>query len=244
VDPDQLEQLVAAFAATTSELQASADRTGGDAAELEALLERLTVAAADSVPGADYVGITMVDPERGLISRAPSSPQIRELDRLQAELGEGPCVQASTEDTSQVVLVEDFAHEQRWPRFTAAARARGVGGLLSYAAAPRGAVPAALNFYATRPATFDRASRAVAAMFATHAGVAIYGTQRIAHLRRALDSRDVIGQAKGILMERLGVDAEQAFHQLVRASQDTNLKLVDVARWLTQDTPGGQTRTR
>jgi AmiR/NasT family two-component response regulator len=66
-------------------------------------------------------------------------------------------------------------------------------------------------------------------------------------MSRALDTRDVIGQAKGILMERFGVEGDQAFQMLVRTSQDTNTKLAAVARWLTtsagrQQTPAGGAR--
>jgi AmiR/NasT family two-component response regulator len=61
----------------------------------------------------------------------------------------------------------------------------------------------------------------------------LHGADHAARLGHALETRDVIGQAKGILMERFTVDDEEAFRLLVTSSQDTNMKLVDVARWLT-----------
>jgi AmiR/NasT family two-component response regulator len=67
------------------------------------------------------------------------------------------------------------------------------------------------------------------------AALLLYGSEQAAHLQRAFDSRDVIGQAKGILMERFTVDDPQAFTMLVSSSQDTNMKLVDVARFLTEE---------
>jgi AmiR/NasT family two-component response regulator len=75
----------------------------------------------------------------------------------------------------------------------------------------------------------------VAGLFGTQAGLLIYGSNQAVHLQYALESRDLIGQAKGILMERFKVDDSAAFEMLVRSSQDTNIKLVDVARWLTTD---------
>ena len=63
----------------------------------------------------------------------------------------------------------------------------------------------------------------------------MYGARQVVNLQNALSSRDVIGQAKGILMERHRVDAETAFSMLVHTSQDTNMKLFDVARSLSND---------
>ena len=63
----------------------------------------------------------------------------------------------------------------------------------------------------------------------------LYGSHQAIHLQRAVDSRDLIGQAKGILMERFSLDDEGAFEMLVKSSQDTNLKVTEVARWLTSD---------
>jgi AmiR/NasT family two-component response regulator len=64
----------------------------------------------------------------------------------------------------------------------------------------------------------------------------LYGADQVAHLQRAVDSRDLIGQAKGILMERFKADDEAAFRMLVRSSQETNMKLTAVAEWLTHGT--------
>lgn len=202
-------------------------------------LERLTRAALDNVPGTDYVVLTMREQDGGLASYAPTSPDIEELDRLQVSLGEGPCLDAVAAGTSTVIDVPDFAAETtRWPRFCAAASSLGIGSLISFGMAPDGAVPGAVNFYSRSTDGFDETARVIAGAFAMQAAVAVYGAQRISSLERALATRDLIGQAKVILMERHHATPERAFDMLVGASQDTNMKLVDVARWLTGEVAG------
>lgn len=240
MQPEQLIQVESTLAASAEELIAGRggepgrDGETGDA--WQEALTRLTRAATASVPGAAYAGMTSRGADGMLVSQAASHPQIAELDRAQARLGQGPCVDALTIADQHLIRVDDFAAESRWPSFAAAAVAAGIGSLLSYALTPRGSAPGAMNFYATAPHAFDDpAARAIAGVFAMEAGIAVYGADRVAQLHRGLESRDVIGQAKGILMERFSLDDQQAFDLLVRSSQDTNIKLVEVARWLAGD---------
>ena len=94
----------------------------------------------------------------------------------------------------------------------------------------------ALNLHVTRHALDDRSARVRtqrrARMFVAYASLALAGTDRVENLEKALVRRDVIGQAKGILMNQYDVDADEAFARLRRASQTTNTKLYDVAAWL------------
>ena len=92
----------------------------------------------------------------------------------------------------------------------------------------------ALNLYARQPHAFGEESEDVGLLLAAHAAVAVAGARAEEHLRRAVDSRDLIGQAKGILMERYKITADQAFQVLARVSQQTNRRLADVADELTQ----------
>jgi ANTAR domain len=94
---------------------------------------------------------------------------------------------------------------------------------------------AALNLYAHQPDTFDEHARVLAGLFGVQAALLLHGSNQAAQLQRAVDSRDLIGQAKGILMERFKVDDEAAFQMLARSSQDTNMKLTAVAEWLTRE---------
>ncbi len=92
-----------------------------------------------------------------------------------------------------------------------------------------------LNLYAPDPGTFDTAAQATAGLFAAQAAIALYGARHAEGLGQALATRDMIGQAKGILMERFGVNADEAFAMLMHSWQDTNLKLTVVAEWVTTD---------
>jgi hypothetical protein len=94
---------------------------------------------------------------------------------------------------------------------------------------------AGLNLYSATPHAYDKNARTLAGAFGSSASLLLYGAETAAHLQRAVDSRDLIGQAKGILMERFKVDDEDAFQMLVKSSQDTNMKLTAVARWLTNE---------
>ena len=93
---------------------------------------------------------------------------------------------------------------------------------------------AALNLYSRAANTFDESARTTAGLFGLQAALLLYGVNHARQLGQALASRDLIGQAKGILMERFRVDSERAFRMLVSSSQQTNIKLVEVARWLTE----------
>ena len=132
----------------------------------------------------------------------------------------------------------DTAVEARWPGVVARAREAGVGAVLALdvsCAAVRGA----LVLYAARAEAFGATSRATAALFADYVAVALAAQARIDAMTSALSQRDVIGQAKGLLMAREGLDAEGAFALLAHTSQQRNVKLVQVARELVGDALGG-----
>lgn len=209
------------------------------------LLERLTAAAVVSVRGADYAGLTMR--RRGtLTSRAPSDPHIRDVDQLQVTLAEGPCVDALEPGTPPIVVVDDFVSERRWRRFSPAVAEQGIRSLLSFTMAPHHASPAALNLYSAEPHAFDEVDQIIGAAFAHQASVVVHGAELVTGLERAVQTRDEIGQAKGILIERFGITGERAFDLLVESSQTTNTKLADVAHWLVAESavrgPGERSR--
>jgi hypothetical protein len=105
-----------------------------------------------------------------------------------------------------------------------------------------GGTRAALNLYSASPHAFDEESRTLAGLFGIQSSLLLYGADTAAQLQKAVDSRDLIGQAKGILRERFKVDDEGAFQMLVKSSQETNMKLTAVAQWLTEDTGPDQAR--
>ena len=204
--------------------------------DLEQTLGRIVSAAVDTVPGVDAGGISLT--EHGEItSRSPTDDDVRKLDEIQAELHEGPCISAAVEPPEDgVVLARDLSEQpdsDRWPRFAPRAVEHGFRSMLSTELSVDGGIRAALNLYSRTPGTFDESARTLAGLFGVQSAMLLYGVDQRAHLSQALDTRDVIGQAKGILMERFDVDDDQAFQMLVRSSQDTNMKLTAVARWLT-----------
>ncbi len=134
----------------------------------------------------------------------------------------------------KTVRVEDMRTETRWPRFAAETVEMGVLSSLSFQLFVEGDDLGALTLYARDPHAFGGESEDVGLVLAAHSAVALVGAQQEQNLRRAVGNRDLIGQAKGILMERYRLTADQAFQVLARVSQQTNRKLVDVAEELTQ----------
>jgi transcriptional regulator with GAF, ATPase, and Fis domain len=200
-------------------------------ATLRDTLTGIVAAAVDSVPGAQYAGISEVRGRREIDTSVWTDQLVRATDAVQYETGQGPCLNAIR--TQRTVRVPDMANEDRWPEFTTRAVQLGVGSMLSFQLYVVGDNLGALNLYNRNADAFDDESEHVGLLFASHAAVAMAGAQRNEHLTRAVETRDLIGQAKGILMERHKLTAEQAFMLLVRASQLTHTKLRDIAEQLT-----------
>jgi GAF domain-containing protein len=159
-----------------------------------------------------------------------------DLDESQYETGQGPCLHAAR--TGEVTEIRDTRADDRWPDYTPRAVEHGNLSSLSIPLAidQDAQVTGALNIYARRPDAFDEASRSVATRFAPYAAVAagnLYAYQSARdmadNLQTALESRAVIDQAKGILMERYKLTPDQAFQLLARVSMTTNRKLRDIA---------------
>ena len=139
----------------------------------------------------------------------------------------GPCLDAVFEQ--HTMRVPDMRHEQRWPRFAERAAAVGAQSMLSFQLYVEGDNLGALNLYSGEPNSFTDESEEIGLLFASHAAVAFADAQKLDQLHQAVAARDVIGQAKGILMERYQISAEQAFRLLIRVSQQRNRKLRDLA---------------
>lgn len=193
----------------------------------DVVLRRLVNAALALVPGADEGSITLVTGRRRVESRAPSGDLARRLDELQERTGEGPCMSAAYEE--QTVNVPDMRAETRWPGFSARAAAAGAGSMLSFQLFVTGDNLGALNLVGRAAHAFTDESEYVGLLVASHAAVAFADTQKLHQFKDAIATRDLIGQAKGILMERYGITAAQAFIMLVQVSADTNVKLLAVA---------------
>lgn len=195
-------------------------------------LQAIVHAAVGTVPGAQYAAMSVVEHRRAVYTRAGTADLVFAVDQVQYDTGEGPCLSAVYEQVT--VHLPDMTAEHRWPRFTRRTAELGVLSMLSFQLYVQQDNLGALNLYADHRHAFTDESEHVGLLFAAHAAVAMSGAQQSEHLQKAITARDVIGQAKGILMERHKLTADQAFSVLSRASQHTNTKLIDVARVLTQ----------
>lgn len=195
--------------------------------------EQLKLAVAvvvELVDGCDQAGVTMVSPG-GLETVAATSQLVTDCDQLQYELGEGPSV--DTVKTHTTVLSGDIASDPRWPRWgPVVAQRYGVGSMLSMLLYTDHDSYGALNLYSVRPHAYNGEDIHVAHSLATHLAVAVAAAREIDHRGLAMVSRLLIGQAEGVLMERYRLSAEQAFDWLLHISNNSNRKLVDVAREL------------
>jgi GAF domain-containing protein len=179
------------------------------------------------VPGADEATITMVREDRHCYSAAATSALASDFDVLQDETGEGPCLDAIWQQ--ETVRVNDLARDPRWPVLGPRAAERGVGSMLCLQLFVHRDTLGALDLLAHAPSAFTDESEHVGLLLASHAAIAAADAHHLENVTSALMNRDMIGQAKGILMERFKLTSDQAFAVLAKVSQDTNRKVSAVA---------------
>lgn len=195
--------------------------------DLAHTLQGIVRAALVNIPGARHAGITIVDRSGRVSTPAATAELVAHIDQLQDEVGQGPCLDAIREHIT--VRCDDLNAEARWPDFAARATQLGVRSMLSFQLFVRDRDLGALNLYSSAPASFDEVDEQIGLLLASHAAVAMVGAQGRHNFAVALATRDLIGQAKGILMERRKITAKRAFELLVRASQRSNRKLHEIA---------------
>jgi hypothetical protein len=184
------------------------------------------------IPGCDEASISIVLGRRKVTSEAASGEMPRRVDALQESVGQGPCLDSAY--VHETVRVPDMASEQRWPKFAAGALAAGAAGMMSLQLFVEGDDLGALNLFSRRAGSFDDESEHIGLLFAAHAALAYSAAQQRARSTRNTATRQLIGQAQGVLMERHKITSDEAFALLVQASQHTNTKLRDVAGHLVQ----------
>lgn len=193
----------------------------------EQLLQEVVTAALHLIPGAEEGSIADVIDRREIHHKAASSDWVRRTDRLMEAVGEGPCLDAIW--TQRTLRVDDLAGERRWPKFTERAAALGARSMLSFQLYVEDNNLGALNLYSRTPSAFDDESEHTGLLVAAHAAIAYADARKQRQLEEGMDTRGVIGQAMGILMERHQLDRTRAFSVLARYSQHSNRKLADVA---------------
>jgi hypothetical protein len=212
-----------------------------DADSVDDVLLRIAEAAVSTVAGCEMASVTLAE-RSGYRTAASTDSAATAVDYAQYQAQEGPCLDAVD---APMVYAESFPDE-RWPTLASRPIESGVQSTLSYhlAATSSGAADSgggSLNSYGVTPDAFSDTAQEIGFILAAHASVAARAVDERSTLRnlsrdlqQALLSRDVIGQAKGILMDRLKVTPEDAFDLLRRSSQELNIKLRDVARALTE----------
>jgi GAF domain-containing protein len=195
--------------------------------DLPATLDAIVRSVPRCLEGIDHAGIAVTHPDGRVETLAATDDVVRDLDRLQYELGEGPCLTALYDEP--VVTVPDSHREERWPRFMPRAVARGLTGLMGVRLLLHGRTLGGLNLYSTREGGIEPALEATARLFATHAALAVGNARHEEELHTALHTRKVVGQAIGIVMERYELDEDRAFAYLARVSQHSGTPLRTVA---------------
>ncbi|WP_433294209.1 GAF and ANTAR domain-containing protein [Actinoplanes sp. CA-030573] len=192
-------------------------------------LSAVVTQAIETITPATSAGLIELEHGR-LVPKATHGAAPLVLDHLQQQLGAGPCIDTARDQS--VTVIDDTATDGRWPRFAAAAAEIGVRSMLCAPLWVDQRRLGTLSVYGPTVRAFGEAERRVAALYATLAALALADGQRVANLNLALDNRDIIGQAKGILIERHRLTAEAAFELLSKTSQNTNQKLLAVAETL------------
>jgi GAF domain-containing protein len=200
---------------------------------LEATHGRVAGLACRTLPACDFASVTMITDGRPS-TPIQTEPLAADLDAAQYRSRRGPCLEAYSSRT--VVRGKISQNAERWPEFTAVAADAGVRSVLAVPLVANERPLGALNLYSKSDGGYDDADEETALLFSEQAAVACANAEvywrtytLTEHLREALESRDVIGQAKGILMARRGCTPEAAFEALRRVSQQRNIKLRDIA---------------
>jgi GAF domain-containing protein len=200
--------------------------------DLQHVVEGIVAAVTETVPGAEAAGVSLRE-GRILRTVAATSDLVERLNAIEHELDEGPCVQAVLKHRSY--RIDDMSTDTRWPRFAAAAQAQGIQSMLGYRLFTGARTLGALDLYSSKLNAFDAEAEVVGELFAAHAAIALLGSTQKTEWQTAINSRDSIGMAKGILMHRERLNDEQAFILLVSTSQKANIKIHELATWLVDE---------
>jgi transcriptional regulator with GAF, ATPase, and Fis domain len=216
-------ELAQRFADIARQIEAQGDR--------ETTWQRIVDMASDVLPVFEHAAVSLVHPKGGIDTPAATGEVPRRVDALQYETGEGPCLSAIREH--DVFVTGDLGCEERWPRFSRrAVDETGIRSMLAFRLFLEEETLGALNLYSTRTDAFDERARALGAVLAAHAAVAMSaatGQEQTEQLEAALTSSREIGMALGIVMTQSRLDRAGAFRALSQASQRMNVKLRDLA---------------
>jgi GAF domain-containing protein len=203
---------------------------------------RHVVDETDQIFGVDGAGLMLLTPDDGLRYVAASDERGRALEQIHEEVGEGPCLSAFNK--GEPSATSDAPTDQRWPAFGRLVGEHGIHAVLGVPVNLRGGPIGTLNVYSVRPHEWDSSEREAIQAYARVAGTVLATAVNaevndavVGQLQRALDQRVLIEQAKGILMERHGIDAQTAFERLRRHARSRQERLSALARRLIEGEP-------
>lgn len=194
---------------------------------LDDTLDAIVHAAQQTVPGFEHVGISVTHGNGRIETRAGTGRLVWDIDELQYKLGEGPCYDAIT--SGGITTMDDIATERRWPRYVEEAARFGLSAQMGLQLYSEEGTLGGLNFYSTQPG-IDPDAIQLAELFAAHASIALGRARHEHQLNESVTTRQAIGTAVGIVMERYRIPEDRAFQFLVRASSTGNVKLRTIAQ--------------
>ena len=211
-----------------------AARKVGQSRSVEEMLETIVHTAQMSLPGFEHVGISTIDDRGNIETRAQTGKLVKQLDDLQYGLGEGPCMEALR--AGRVVEAPHIRHDQRWPRYVPAAVQLGLKSQFAVQLYldDEGTI-GGLNIYSTDTTQVTEENVATAEVFATHAALTLGKVRQLDQLRDAIETRQLIGEAVGLLMANYQLDPTRAFAFLARVSSQRNVKVRDIAGQMVQE---------
>jgi hypothetical protein len=193
----------------------------------EYALQEITANATEIVPGTQCAGIIVIRRGHSLHSAAYTGDLALQVDLAHAETGEGPCL--TTGEPDAVHVIEDMSREERWPRFTRSALDLGVASMVSCGVHSEPGRRSVLNVYAPHPGVFDSVNAQLLAAYAAFASYALASTADVGALKQAMVTRQTIGEATGILMERHQLSSREALDALVEMARGQGVALWAVA---------------
>jgi GAF domain-containing protein len=226
------QSLIDAFQEIASHVHSSED--------YEDTFRRICLTAANSITGCDAASVSTIEAGRP-VTHGSTGDMATRGDQIQYDENEGPCLDAAMRE--RWVYTPDLTTSRRWPH--SSKRLAGELGVrtmmscrLALDAAPNQTL-GGINLYSRAKDAFNDEDQMLALLLASLGAVAVDASRQQAQLRRAIESRQVIGEAVGILRSQGGVSREQAFDMLSRASQRMNVKLRDLAQQIADGSRSG-----
>lgn len=189
--------------------------------------QEIAANATEIVPGTQCAGMIVIRRGHSLHSAAYTGDLALQVDLAHAETGEGPCL--TTDEPDTVHVIGDMSREERWPRFTRSALDLGVASMVSCGVHSEPGWRSVLNVYAPRPGVFDSANAQLLAAYAAFASHALASAADVGTLKQAMVTRQTIGEATGILMERHQLSSREALDALLEMARGQGVALWAVA---------------